>query len=272
LEPAADASAVCGRHRLKRSDLQGRNKRLETPFNLRLTCPQLLLNTLILFEVLLQRKEMIGPPVPFQGLGDRGLIVFATLISVASQALGIALACKNGTENFHPCLSVNIADHLSQFAVHLLQGFLHMLYGLRGHGNQHTALPQGAAQDTDLVPGTKGALEEAIGVELLQPLTVLNACLAPWHLTWLMGINQLDVKPTRFEPFEKGNPVDAGRLHHDGLNLTPPQPLGQGVEVSRKRPKALQRLRIAITGHGHKMGVGPHINPGGIAMLLLSRR
>jgi hypothetical protein len=85
----------------------------------------------------------------------------------------------------------------------------------------------------------------------------------------MMSIHQLDVKPAFFEHFKQGNPVDPSRLHHDGLNLTLPQPLGQGVEIRRKRPKALHRLRIAITGHRHPVGVGPHINPGGIEIHLL---
>src|SRR6516165_155632 len=102
---------------------------------------------------------MLGPPVTFQGLGDRGLIMFATRIAVASQALGIALAYEDGAENLHPRLPVNIADDLSQCEVHLLKGFLYMLYGSRGRGNKHTALPLVATQYTDLVLGTKGPLE-----------------------------------------------------------------------------------------------------------------
>ena len=43
---------------------------------------QLLLQKLILLNGLLQGKEMLRAPVPFQSLGDRGLIVFAALIAV----------------------------------------------------------------------------------------------------------------------------------------------------------------------------------------------
>jgi hypothetical protein len=95
--------------------------------------------------------------VPFQGLGDRGLIVFAPPIAMAGQTLGVALACQDGMDNLHACLPVNIADHLGQFEMHLLQGFLPMLDSARGHGNKHTPLPQVAPQHADLVLGTKGA-------------------------------------------------------------------------------------------------------------------
>jgi hypothetical protein len=50
------------------------------------------------------------------------------------------------------------------------------------------------------------------------------------------------------------------------------QPLGQGIEISRKCPKALHRLLIAIRGHGHPMAFCPDINPGGIEIDLLERR
>ena len=93
------------------------------------------------------------------GRKNHRMLLFAPPIAVAGQTLGIALACENGVDNLHPCLPVNIADDLSQFEVHLLQGFLHMLDSARGHGNQHTALPQIAPQDTDLVLGTKGATQ-----------------------------------------------------------------------------------------------------------------
>src|SRR5262249_28675899 len=124
----------------------------------------------------------------------------------------------------------------------------------------------------DLVLRTKGATQQAIGVEFLQPLTVLHVRLAPWHLTRLMGINQLDVTSTLFEHFEQRNPVDPGRLHHHGVNLTLPQPRGHGVEVGGQRPKPLYRLRLPICGHGDPMLGRPTINPSSIKIQLLSLR
>ena len=79
--------------------------------------------------------------MPFHSLGDRRLIVFAPPITVASSALGIALACEDVAENRHPRLPIHSADDLRQFAMHLCQGFLPLLYGARGHGHKPTALP-----------------------------------------------------------------------------------------------------------------------------------
>ena len=74
---------LAGRRRLRRCDFHVCHKRLETPFDLRLTCLQLLLQKRILLKGLLQRKAMLSPPVPFQGLGDRRLIVCAPPIAMA---------------------------------------------------------------------------------------------------------------------------------------------------------------------------------------------
>ena len=56
------------------------------------------------------------------------------------------------------------------------------------------------------------------------------------------------------------------------FHLTLLQPCGQGIEISRKRPKALHRLRIPICGHGDPMLRRPDLNPGGIEVHLRSRR
>jgi len=145
--------------RLRRFDLHMCHKRLETCFNLRLTRLQLLLQKRILLQGLLQRTKMRSPPVPFQGLGHRGLIVCAPPIAVASQPLRVACTCKDGTENRHPCLPMHVADHLRQFEMHLLQGFLHVLDSARGHRYEHTALSQRATEYTDLLLGTEGATQ-----------------------------------------------------------------------------------------------------------------
>jgi len=87
-----------------------------------------------------------------------------------------------------------------------------------------------------------------------------------------MGIDQPNIKATLFEPCEQGKPVDASRLQHHGLNLTLLQPLGQGVEISRKGPKALPRFLSTILWDGDP-GLGrPAIHPGGMEMHLFERR
>ena len=115
-------------------------------------------------------------------------------------------------------------------------------------------------------------MEQTISVELLEPLALLHVRLASGHLARVMGIDQFDIKSTLFEHFEQGHPVDPGGLQHDGLDLTLLQPCGQGIEISRKGPKALHWLLIAILWDGDPVLGSPDINPGSIEMQLLSRR
>lgn len=104
-------------------------------------------------------------------------------------------------------------------------------------------------------------------MECLQPLAVLHVRLPLWDLVCVLGINQPDVKTTLCEHFEQGNAVDAGRLHHHGLNLTLAQPFGEGLEISRKRPKALHRLLIAIMENGYPATYTPTSIPAALRCL-----
>src|SRR5262249_2302360 len=94
--------------------------RLETPFDVSITRPQLLRKKIILVHRLLQRKEMLGAPVACQSLGDRGLIMFAALITVGGQQLGVAFTCEDRPDDRHARLARDITDHLGQLEMHLL--------------------------------------------------------------------------------------------------------------------------------------------------------
>jgi hypothetical protein len=69
-------------------------------------------------------------------------------------------------------------------------------------------------------------MEHTRGVELWEPWAILHVRLAPGYLARVMSIDQLDLKPTRFEHCEQGHPGDPGGLQHDGLDLPLLQPCG----------------------------------------------
>ena len=62
---------------------------------------------------------------------------------------------KDGLYDPHACHPGNIADHMGELEVHLLQSLLHVLDVMGGIGDQHRALSQIAAQDADLIGGAK---------------------------------------------------------------------------------------------------------------------
>jgi hypothetical protein len=74
-------------------------------------------------------------------------------------------------------------------------------------------------------------------MELLDPLAVEDVGLAPGHSLQLSGIDEPHLEAARTEELEEGDPVHAGGLHRHGLDATPGQPVGQGVEIRGERPE-----------------------------------
>ena len=66
-----------------------------------------------------------------------------------------------------------------QQQVHLLQGFLHVLDMAGSTTDQHGPLAQIAAQDDNLIGGAESALQQAEGMQLLQPLAIQHVRLTP---------------------------------------------------------------------------------------------
>ena len=67
----------------------------------------------------------------------------------------------------------------SQLDVHLLQGLLHMLDLTLTASDQSVPVANQRAQSPDLLRRTKGGVEQAVGMQLLDPLPVQDVGLAP---------------------------------------------------------------------------------------------
>lgn len=67
----------------------------------------------------------------------------------------IALTAKNGLYNPHTCQPGNIANHMRELKIHLLQRLLHVLNVVGGIRHQHRSLAQIASQDADLIDRAK---------------------------------------------------------------------------------------------------------------------
>jgi hypothetical protein len=114
-------------------------------------------------------------------------------------------------------------------------------------------LPQRAALHTDVVSGTKRPAEQAVTVELVEPLAILDVCCPPRDLLCVMGSDQLDVKAVGLQHLTQRHPGDAGGFPHDRLEVTLREPLGDGVQICRTRAATPYRLVIALCWHGHPM-------------------
>ena len=104
----------------------------------------------------------------------------------------------------HTGLASDVADDVLELDVHLCEGFLHMLdmVGLIFH--QHGSLPQVAAQAPDIRLGTEGSGEQAVCVQLLQPLAVQDVGLAPGHVLDAPWVHQHHLKTPFLQHPEQG--------------------------------------------------------------------
>src|SRR5438128_2742230 len=100
------------------------------------------------------------------------------------------MARKNGLAS----PAAEIADHIRELDVHLREDFLHPLDA--GGGGLHVFAPVAPvrAQDPDVSGRTEGVAKQAVGVELQQPLTLLDVSLAAGEILRMAGVDQIDLE------------------------------------------------------------------------------
>ncbi len=110
-------------------------------------------------------------------------------IPIRSQLLRVSFSTQDIPDDSHPCNPGNVADHVSQLHIHQMQGFLHMLDMRRTVADQVIPMTGVGSQGTHFFFGPKRASQQAIGVQLLDPLTVQNIRLAPRNVLQLPGVD-----------------------------------------------------------------------------------
>ena len=144
--------------------------------------------------------------------------------------------------------------------VHLGQRLLHMLDMVGGVLHQHDPLPQAAAQAPDLPVGPESSRQQAVGVQLLQPLAVQHVGLAAGHILDAPGVHQHHLEAPLLQHPEQRYPVHAGGLRDHGLHTTLAQPVRQTVQVRRESLKLPHRWLLSVGGHRHIVAGGAHID------------
>ena len=131
----------------------------------------------------------------------------------AASCSRIALAGQNGPDDPQPGDPGHVADHAVQLQIHLDQGFLNVLDVSAGVLDQPGAVAPVGAQDADLVGRAEGGGQEAVAVELLQPLAILDVGFAAGQVLDVAGVDQADLEAVGLQDLADRDPVDAGRLH-----------------------------------------------------------
>jgi len=96
--------------------------------------------------------------------------------------------------------------------------------------DEHVPMADEGAEDADIISGAEGALEEAVSVELLDPLAVEDIGLAAGDVLDVSGVDEEDLKTAFIEDFKDGDPVDTSGLHGHGVDATGQEPIGQGMQ------------------------------------------
>jgi hypothetical protein len=85
----------------------------------------------------------------------------------------------------------------------------------------------------------------------------------------MFGIDQANLKALLLQHLEKRNPINPGRFHSDALDLACLEPLAQGDQIAGKDREIAHGPLIPILRHSHPMGIGSHIDSGGVEMHLV---
>ena len=159
------------------------------------------------------------------------------------------LACKDVSDNLHASHPGDIREYVGQGQVHLGERLLHVLNMRRAVLHQHLAMVYQTAQSHNLLRWSEGRTQQAISMQLLDPLAVQNIRLSPRNILQMPGIDQIDPKAVGFQDFVQWDPVHPGRFHRHRIDVAGFQPVSQAVEISREGRKGTHIVFIPLLRH-----------------------
>ncbi len=109
-------------------------------------------------------------------------------------------------------------------------------------------------------------------MQLLDPLRVVDVCLAARDVLRVTRIDEHDIEATSLENLEHWYPIDTGRLHRDGGDAQSYEPVGQPVQITREAPERPHGLRVKLRGHRDDMKRCPDVHAGSAPMHRSQRR
>ena len=191
----------------------------------------------------------------------------AALVAQLGQLHRVALAGHEGPDNSQAGHAGDVADDVLELDVHLRQGLLHVLDVLAGIRYEHLALPQVAAQDAHRLVGPEGGGQEAVAVQPLQPLAVVDVALgSAGDASHLAGIDQPHLQAAALQKLKEGDPEDAGGFQDDGGDGAGLEPVGQAFEVGGAGAEASDGLGVGVGGYGDVVLGGADVDAGGVGV------
>lgn len=110
-----------------------------------------------------------------------------------------------------------------------------------------------AAQDQEVGVRPEAAEQQAIRVQLLQPLAVENIGLAARNSPDVLSVDEKDLDAALFEQIVPRNPIHAGGLHRHRGHAARLKPVGQLVQPAGESAEFANGLVVAIRRNRHEM-------------------
>ena len=221
------------------------------------------------FQGLLEGEDVLRLVVAFEGFGDFFLALCAAGVAVLGEFEGVAFAGDDVTDDGEAGEAGDVGDDVGQFEIHHLEGFLHMLDGAAGASDEVVAVAGEVAEGADFLGRAEGGLEEAVGVELLDPLAVEDISFAAGDVFDMASVDEEELEASGFEDFVDGDPIDAGGFHGDGVDAAVLEPVGEGVEVAGEGLEDADGGVVAVLGDGGIDFVVTDVEAGGVEVDLV---
>ena len=184
-------------------------------------------------DFLLQDKHEVGLPRPLEALGNGLPGGVNAGVAQGREGVRIALTGEDGAHDALPGPAAQIADDIRQLDVHLGQHLLHALDAGADRVDMVAALTPVGAHDANVGGRMKRVAEQAVGVELQQPLALLHVALAAGEILGVPRVDQIDLQAARLQDLVQRNPIDARGLHRHGGHPTLHQPVRQAMQDRR---------------------------------------
>ncbi len=231
-------------------------QRREVPLDLDIALGHELLVVAVGVQRLSERKDMLRPVIAPERLCDGLRCRVDAPVAQRGERRGVTFAGENRVDDRESGHPGDVADHVMQLQIHLVQRLLHALDMRRGRLDQALTMPEQRAQTADVLRRPKRGGQQAACVQILQPLAVGDVRLPTGHVFHVVRVDEAHLKPARFEDLEERDPEHAGRLHRDCADTAGFEPVGERVEILRKRLELTNRSGIAF-------GVDCHVDTAG---------
>ena len=206
-----------------------------------------------------------------EGLSNFFLRVFAPGVAELSEDEGVTFTVENGANDEHAGLTSDVSEDGGEFDVHQLESLLDMLDMSGAIFDENVPLADEGPEGADLWGGDERAAQEAIGVELLDPLAIEDIGLLARDILNVAGIDDENLKTVLFEDFKGRDPVDAGGFHCDGSDLGLLEPVSEGMEISGESGEFPDGSVETAFGDGGPNLIVTDIETGGIEIDLFER-